>query len=69
MKRFYKEVTIDSQPQGFGIALDGRALHSPAKNFYLPSLELAKRCAGMGRGRRGNTAGKYAVFFHGSDSY
>ena len=36
MKRFYKEVTIDSQPQGFGVALDGRALRSPANNFHPP---------------------------------
>ena len=43
MKRFYKEVTIDSQPQGFGVALDGRALRSPAKRIlHLPSRELAE---------------------------
>ena len=43
MKRFYKEVTIDNLPKGFGVALDGRALRSPAKTIlHLPSRELAE---------------------------
>ncbi|MBL6605896.1 MAG: chaperone [Alphaproteobacteria bacterium] len=46
MKRFYKDVSIETLEAGFGIALDGRALRTPAKTVVtLPSAALAKAVA------------------------
>lgn len=46
MKRFYKAVSIEAVEAGFGIALDGRALRTPAKTVVvLPSSALATAVA------------------------
>lgn len=43
MKRFYKEVTLDTLSEGFGVFLDGRPLRTPAKTVMsVPSKRLAK---------------------------
>ena len=43
MKRFYKEVTLDTLSAGFGIFLDGRPLRTPAKTvMHVPSQSLAE---------------------------
>ena len=43
MKRFYKEVTLDTLSEGFGIFLDGRPLRTPAKTVMsVPSQGLAE---------------------------
>ncbi|MGB0683017.1 MAG: ATP12 family chaperone protein [Magnetovibrionaceae bacterium] len=45
-KRFYKEVTVEPGPEGFGLTLDGRPLKTPAKAlFLLPSAALAEAIA------------------------
>jgi chaperone required for assembly of F1-ATPase len=41
-KRFYKEVAIDEQPDGFAIQLDGRAVRTPKKrSLVVPTRALA----------------------------
>ncbi|MGK9164745.1 ATPase [Inquilinus limosus] len=46
MKRFYKTVTVVPAGDGFGIALDGKPIRSPAKaDFILPSRALAEAVA------------------------
>lgn len=43
MKRFYKEVTLDTLSEGFGVFLDGRPLRTPAKTVMsVPSKRLAE---------------------------
>lgn len=43
MKRFYKEVTLDTLSEGFGVLLDGRPLRTPAKTVMsVPSRGLAE---------------------------
>lgn len=43
MKRFYKEVTLDTLSEGFGVFLDGRPLRTPDKTVMsVPSKRLAK---------------------------
>ena len=43
MKRFYKEVTLNTLSEGFGVFLDGRPLRTPAKTVMsVPSRELAE---------------------------
>ncbi len=43
MKRFYKEVTLNTLSEGFGIFLDGRPLRTPAKTVMsVPSQGLAE---------------------------
>lgn len=43
MKRFYKEVTLDTLSEGFGVFLDGRPLRTPAKTVMsVPSRGLAE---------------------------
>ncbi|MGK9232809.1 ATPase [Inquilinus limosus] len=46
MKRFYKTVTVVPVGDGFGVALDGKPIRSPAKaGFVLPSRALADAVA------------------------
>lgn len=46
MKRFYKDVTVTEAADGFGVALDGKALRSPAKRpLVLPTRALAEALA------------------------
>jgi chaperone required for assembly of F1-ATPase len=46
MKRFYTDVTVTEQPDGFGVALDGKELLSPAKRaLALPTRALAEALA------------------------
>jgi chaperone required for assembly of F1-ATPase len=47
MKRFYKEVSVSSDANGFGILLDGRGIKTPAKApLLLPARALADAVAG-----------------------
>jgi chaperone required for assembly of F1-ATPase len=46
MKRFYKDASAQAVEGGFGVALDGRTLHTPAKlPLVLPRLALAEAIA------------------------
>jgi chaperone required for assembly of F1-ATPase len=46
MKRFYKTVTVTEGAEGFGVALDGKTLRSPAKRaLTLPTRPLAEALA------------------------
>lgn len=46
MKRFYKDVSVRSEPQGHGILLDGRSIKTPAKAvLLLPTRALADAIA------------------------
>ena len=46
MKRFYKDVTVTETADGFGVALDGKALRSPRKHkLVLPTRALAEALA------------------------
>ncbi len=46
MKRFYAEARLLETDAGFGVALDGRAVRSPARRpFLTPSRALAEACA------------------------
>ncbi len=46
VKRFYKDVTVQSAEGWFGIALDGRVLETPGKlALVLPQVELAEAIA------------------------
>ena len=46
MKRFYKEAAVDAREGGYGVALDGRPVRTPAKAILLvPSSELAASIA------------------------
>ena len=46
MKRFYRDVTVTSAADGFGVALDGKELRSPAKRaLTLPTRALAEALA------------------------
>ena len=46
MKRFYKEVSLDAAPGGHRILLDGRPVHSPARQLLvMPSAALAEAVA------------------------
>jgi chaperone required for assembly of F1-ATPase len=50
MKRFYKEVGIDATAGGHRILLDGRPVHSPARQLLvMPSAALAEAVAGEWR--------------------
>lgn len=45
-KRFWKEVTVTSEEQGFGIALDGRPTRTPSRQaLVLPNCALAEAVA------------------------
>ncbi|WP_339108056.1 ATP12 family protein [Thioclava sp. GXIMD4216] len=45
-KRFWKETTVTAHDDGFGVALDGRAVKTPAKApFAVPSRALAQAIA------------------------
>jgi chaperone required for assembly of F1-ATPase len=46
MKKFYKAATAETIDEGFTIALDGRAIKTPAKTaFVVPTLALAEAAA------------------------
>ena len=46
-KRFYQEVGVDEQPDGFAIHLDGRAVRTPRKRqLIVPTRALAEAIAG-----------------------
>jgi chaperone required for assembly of F1-ATPase len=46
MKRFYKDVSISSDANGYGILLDGRSIKTPAKSLLLlPTRALAEAVA------------------------
>ncbi len=46
MKRFWTEVSVEERPDGFGIALDGRAVRTPARaDLVVPSRGLAEAMA------------------------
>jgi len=46
LKRFYREVTVESCAEGFRILLDGRVLNTHAKRpLYIPVRELAEAVA------------------------
>jgi chaperone required for assembly of F1-ATPase len=46
IRRFHKEESVTEGPAGFGIALDGRALKTPARGvFAVPARALAKAIA------------------------
>lgn len=46
MKRFYRDVTIDSGPSGFRVLLDDKPMRTPAKaELILPTLGLAEAIA------------------------
>jgi chaperone required for assembly of F1-ATPase len=46
MKRFYTDVTVTEVPGGFGVALDGKPLRTPAKRaLLLPTYALAEALA------------------------
>jgi chaperone required for assembly of F1-ATPase len=46
VKRFYKDVTVEKTPQGFGFLLDGKAVQTPARQaLLLPSFALAEAIA------------------------
>ena len=46
MKRFYQTVAVTEGSEGFGVALDGKALRSPAKHaLTLPTRALAEAIA------------------------
>lgn len=45
-KRFYKQVTVDEQPDGFAIHLDGRSVRTPKKrSLIVPTRALAEAIA------------------------
>lgn len=45
-KRFYKEAGLFEDAAGFGVALDGRPIKTPAaRDFRVPTRALAKACA------------------------
>ena len=45
-KRFYEEVTVDAQPEGFAIQLDGRPVRTPRKRqLIVPTRPLAEAIA------------------------
>jgi Chaperone required for the assembly of the mitochondrial F1-ATPase len=45
-KKFYKDVTVEAEKEGFGIKLDGRAVKTPAKNtLVLATSALAELVA------------------------
>jgi len=47
LKRFYKDVSITQTPAGYGIALDGRTVKTPAKKtLEVPKKALANAMAG-----------------------
>jgi len=55
MKRFYRDVTVSAQPGGFGVALDGKALRTPAKRaLLLPTRALAEALAAEWAGQGGD---------------
>jgi chaperone required for assembly of F1-ATPase len=46
MKRFYRDVTVSDLPGGFGLALDGKVLRTPARRaLLLPTRALAEALA------------------------
>lgn len=46
MKRFYDQVTVVEDDDGFGVALDGRIVHSPGKRkLVMPFVALARAVA------------------------
>ncbi|MGE5203319.1 MAG: ATP12 family chaperone protein [Acidobacteriota bacterium] len=46
MKRFYKHATVSESERGFGVALDGKPLRTPAKHpLTVPSRALAEAIA------------------------
>ena len=46
MKRFYKKATVQPEPGGLAILLDGRPVKTPARNpLHLPTEELAEAVA------------------------
>lgn len=46
MKRFYKTVSMVETPEGFGVALDGKPVRTPAKQtLAVPSRSLAEEIA------------------------
>jgi chaperone required for assembly of F1-ATPase len=46
-KRFYKEVSVHEQPEGFAIQLDGRPVRTPRKRqLIVPTRALAEAIAG-----------------------
>ena len=50
MKRLYKTVQVTEEPQGFGIALDGRPVKTPGRQpIRLPTRALAEAIAGEWR--------------------
>jgi chaperone required for assembly of F1-ATPase len=50
MKRFYQEVSVAADADGHRILLDGRAVHSPARQLLvMPSAALAEALAGEWR--------------------
>ncbi len=52
MKRFYKQVTVQAVDGGWGIALDGRPLRTPAKHpLTLPTQALAEAIANEWHGQ------------------
>jgi chaperone required for assembly of F1-ATPase len=54
MKRFYKDVATQQVPGGWGIALDGKTLRTPAKNaLVLPTEALATAVAEEWRAQDG----------------
>jgi len=52
MKRFYKDVSVDTTARGHRILLDGRPIHSPARQpLVMPSAAFAEALAGEWRGQ------------------
>lgn len=65
MKRFYKDVAVVAQEDGFGIALDGRPVRTPARAaLALPTQALAQAIAQEWRGQ-GETVDPGAMPFTG----
>jgi chaperone required for assembly of F1-ATPase len=52
MKRFYKDVSIDADADGFAVLLDGKPVKTPARNaLRLPTRDLAEAVAAEWRGQ------------------
>lgn len=56
-KRFWKETSVTDHPEGFGVALDGRAVKTPAKApLVVPTRALAEAIAAEWEAQEGKIA-------------
>lgn len=56
-KRFWKETSVTDHPEGFGVALDGRAVKTPAKApLVVPTRALAEAIAAEWEAQEGQIA-------------